>query len=263
VNVRFESLATITLVIPEGRLDFGASPGFQRQLEEQLTEASPAPAALIIDCSALDYVSSAGLRVFLLAARAAKRAGIPFALCALKPPVREVFELSGFSRIISVHADRATALSRTAGTTVREQRTSVPAHAGQLRALTQFLRQFWSDASLPSTETRAFELALEEVFMNVALHGSPAGTTPRVEVSLSLRDSELTMTIEDDGPPFDPLTVPPPDVTASLGARPVGGLGVFLVRQMMDAVSYQRVGSHNQLRLTKEITPTSVNRSPG
>jgi serine/threonine-protein kinase RsbW len=263
VNVRFESLGTTTLVIPEGRLDFGASPGFQRHLEARLTEASPAPQALIIDCSALDYVSSAGLRVFLLAARAAQRAGIPFALCALKPPVREVFELSGFSRIISVHADRAGALSRTAGATMREQRTSLPAHAGQLPALTQFLRQFWADARLLAAQALAFELALEEVFMNVVRHGSPAGTTPRVEVSLSLRDSELAMTIEDDGPPFDPLTVPPPDVTASLGGRPVGGLGVFLVRQMMDTVSYQRVGSRNQLRLTKEITPASVNRSPG
>jgi serine/threonine-protein kinase RsbW len=267
VNVRFESLGTTTLVIPEGRLDFGAAPGFQRQLEERLTEASPAPEALIVDCSALDYVSSAGLRVFLLAARAAQRAGIPFALCALKPPVREVFDLSGFSRIISVHVDRAAALARaagaTAGSAMREQRVVVPSEAEQLPALTQFLRQFWADARLPPAQALAFELALEEVFMNVVRHGSPAGTTPRVEVSLSLRDSELAMTIEDDGPPFDPLTVPPPDLTASLGVRPVGGLGVFLVRQMIDAVSYQRVGSRNQLRLTKEITPASVNRLPG
>ena len=267
MNVRFESVALAELVIPEGRLDFAAAPGFQRQLEDRLADTSPAPEALIVDCSALDYVSSAGLRVFLLAARAAQRAGIPFGLCALKPPVREVFELSGFSRIISVHADRAAALARAAGSSARsamkEQRVVVPSDAEQLGALTQFLRQFWADLSLPPAQALAFELALEEVFMNVVRHGSPAGTTPCVEVSLSLRDSELAMTIEDDGPPFDPLTVPPPDVTASLGARPVGGLGVFLLRQMMDAVSYQRVGSRNQLRLTKEITPSSVNRSPG
>jgi serine/threonine-protein kinase RsbW len=268
VNVRFESVALAELVIPEGRLDFAAAAGFQRQLEDRLADTSPAPEALIVDCSALDYVSSAGLRVFLLAARAAQRAGIPFALCALKPPVRDVFELSGFSRIISVRADRAAALAHAAagastGSAMKEQRVVVPSDAEQLGALTQFLRQFWADASLPPAQALAFELALEEVFMNVVRHGSPDGTTPRVEVSLSLRDSGLVMTIEDDGPPFDPLTVPPPDVTASLGARPVGGLGVFLVRQMMDAVSYQRVGSRNQLRLTKEIAPASVDRSPG
>ncbi len=112
MNIRFETLALATVVIPEGRLDFGAAVGFQRQVEEVLAGAGSASAAVIIDCSALDYVSSAGLRVFLLATRAAQRAGIWFALCALTPAVREVFDLSGFSRIISVHADRATAVAQ-------------------------------------------------------------------------------------------------------------------------------------------------------
>jgi anti-anti-sigma factor len=111
MNIRFETLAHTTLVIPEGRLDFGAAAGFQRQVEAVLAGVGTESAAVIIDCSALDYVSSAGLRVFLLAARAAQRAGISFALCLLKPAVREVFDLSGFSRIITVHPDRATALA--------------------------------------------------------------------------------------------------------------------------------------------------------
>ena len=264
MNVRFESVALATLVIPEGRLDFGASPGFQRQLEERLAEASPAPAALIIDCSTLDYVSSAGLRVFLLAARAAQRSGIPFALCSLKPAVREVFELSGFSRIMTVHADRAMALAYASGVGMAQHRLVVPGHVGQLPVLTRFLQEFWWAARLPAGQALPFEIALEEVFMNVVMHGSPAGMTPRVEVSLSLSGSALEMTVEDDGPEFDPLTVPPPDVTASLQERPVGKLGVFLVRQMMDAVSYQRVGSRNQLRMTKGITsPAANHRSPG
>src|SRR5437016_6290130 len=84
MNVRFERLALTTLVIPEGRLDFGAAAGFQRHIEEVFAGAATAFAAVIIDCSALDYVSSAGLRVFLLAARAAQRAGTSFALCALR-----------------------------------------------------------------------------------------------------------------------------------------------------------------------------------
>jgi anti-sigma regulatory factor (Ser/Thr protein kinase) len=85
------------------------------------------------------------------------------------------------------------------------------------------------------------------------MHGSPAGTGPRVDVSLVLTDGGLTMTVEDGGPQFNPLSAPPPDVTSSLDERPVGGHGVFLVRQMMDAVSYRRVGERNQLRMTKQI----------
>ena len=109
MNVRIEALAEATCVIPEGRLDFDAAPGFQETLERTL---GGKPAALIIDGAALEYVSSAGLRAMLLAARAAQRAGVPFALCALQPAVREVFDLSGFSRIIAVHPDRATALAQ-------------------------------------------------------------------------------------------------------------------------------------------------------
>jgi len=252
LKVRIETLALTTLVIPEGRLDFGAAAGFQQQVEEALAGSGTTPAAVIIDCAALDYVSSAGLRVFLLAARASQRAGIPFALCALQPAVREVFDLSGSSRIITVHADRPTALAQAPqGPACQERRMAVPRDAAHLAALTQFLQVFWS-----------FELALEEVFMNVVMHGSPAGTAPCVEVSLTLTDAELTMTVEDDGPEFNPLSLPPPDVTASLGERPIGGHGVFLVRQVMDAVSYQRVGARNRLRMTKRINRFSGNRLP-
>ena len=111
MNVSFERLALTTLVIPEGRLDFSSAASFEKQLNEVLAGAGTAPAAVIIDCAALDYVSSAGLRAFLLAARGSQRAGISFALCPLKPAVREVFDLSGFTRIITIYADRATALA--------------------------------------------------------------------------------------------------------------------------------------------------------
>jgi anti-sigma B factor antagonist len=111
VKVRLESLGLTTVVIPEGRLDFAAATGFQAQLEEVLAGAGTKPAGVIIDCAGLDYVSSAGLRVFLLAARASQRAGLSFAICALKPAVREVFDVSGFSRVIAVYAERAAALA--------------------------------------------------------------------------------------------------------------------------------------------------------
>jgi anti-anti-sigma factor len=117
VKVRTERASAATLVIPEGRLDFGAAPSFQQHLEQAIAAAGGAAgkaSAVIVDCAALDYVSSAGLRAFLQAARAAQRSGITFALSTLKPAVREVFELSGFSRVIPVHVDRTAALAQLA-----------------------------------------------------------------------------------------------------------------------------------------------------
>lgn len=111
MNVSIETVGATTVVVPEGRLDFGSAPSFEKQLSQVLAGTNAAPAAVIVDCTGLDYVSSAGLRAFLVTARASQRAGIRFSLCALKPAVRDVFDLSGFSRIIAVHADRATALA--------------------------------------------------------------------------------------------------------------------------------------------------------
>ena len=136
--------------------------------------------------------------------------------------------------------------------------TSVTSEATHLPVLMQFLQEFWSDANLPPAETVTFELALEEIFMNVVMHGSPTGRVPSVEVSLALCDGCLTLMIEDDGPSFDPLSLAAPDVMAGLEERRVGGLGVYLVRQMMDAISYQRLGGRNQLSMTKRVRePTS------
>jgi anti-sigma B factor antagonist len=111
VKVRLESLGLVTVLILEGRLDFGAAAGFQTQVEQCLKDAEAKRGGVIIDCADLDYVSSAGLRVFLLAARGSQRAGLSFSICALKPAVREVFDLSGFSRVMAVYADRTAALA--------------------------------------------------------------------------------------------------------------------------------------------------------
>lgn len=110
MNLRIEAMDEITHVMPEGRLDFDAAPAFQQALERLFSSgAGRAPAGVIIDGAALEYVSSAGLRAVLLAAKAAQRSGTAFALCALQPAVREVFELSGFSQIMPIHPDLETA----------------------------------------------------------------------------------------------------------------------------------------------------------
>lgn len=132
-------------------------------------------------------------------------------------------------------------------------RCTVPAEASQLAVLNGFLRDSWTEAGLAPAGISGFELALEEVFMNIVLHGARPGATSQVEVCLILGTDTVTMAVEDDGPPFDPLSPPPPDLTASLEDRRVGGLGVYLVRKVIDEVSYLRIAGRNQLRMTKRL----------
>jgi serine/threonine-protein kinase RsbW len=136
---------------------------------------------------------------------------------------------------------------------VNECRTSVPSEAAQLSTLAKFLQEFWSAADLPPALSLAFEIALEEIFMNVVTHGTPAGSHGRVDVCLALTEDSLTLAVEDEGPPFDPLKLAAPNTHSPLEERRVGGLGVYFVRQLMDAVSYARVGARNQLRMTKHL----------
>jgi serine/threonine-protein kinase RsbW len=130
---------------------------------------------------------------------------------------------------------------------------TVPAEGSQLAVLNQFLREFWATTGVAPERLGGFELALEEIFLNIAMHGSRPGIAPRVRVSLDLGEDLMTMTVEDDGPQFDPLSLPPPDVTASLADRRVGGLGVHLVRNVMDTVSYERIAGCNRLRMTRRL----------
>ena len=109
MNVSIESAeGGVSVARSHGRLDFGASAEFQKALEAAVAAK---PKGLVVECSALEYVSSAGLRAFLVGARGAKGAGIRIAICCLTPSVREVFQVSGFDRLMPVVATLAEAMS--------------------------------------------------------------------------------------------------------------------------------------------------------
>ncbi|HJU15925.1 MAG TPA: anti-sigma factor antagonist [Stellaceae bacterium] len=97
------------VLAPCGRLDANTSPEFEREMLEELNRS---PNGMVMDFSKLDYVSSAGLRVVLLAAKRVKAAGGVFVLCGLGPTIAEVFKVSGFLSILMVEPDCAAALAR-------------------------------------------------------------------------------------------------------------------------------------------------------
>lgn len=94
-------------------------------------------------------------------------------------------------------------------------------------------------------------VALDEVLSNIFRHGFADGRPHRVEVRLSVGPAMLKAEVEDDCAPFDPLALPPPDLSGSVEERPIGGLGVFFVRKLMSAVHYVRKGARNRLVLEK------------
>ena len=92
-------------------------------------------------------------------------------------------------------------------------------------------------------------LALEELLTNLDKYGRTGGATVEVSVALALLEDKLVVVYEDSGEAFDPLALPPPDLDVPLAERPIGGLGIHLLRGLFDAVSYARLGGCNQLTL--------------
>jgi serine/threonine-protein kinase RsbW len=90
-------------------------------------------------------------------------------------------------------------------------------------------------------------LTLDEIVANIMSHGFEDTKEHRIKVGLYVERGELRAEIEDDGKPFNPLEMPPPDTGQALEKRSVGGLGVYLVRTLMDEVTYQRRENMNIL----------------
>jgi serine/threonine-protein kinase RsbW len=117
------------------------------------------------------------------------------------------------------------------------------------------LHLFWggfADRAGLTPEVRfKVELALEEAVANVVRHGFTDGRAHEIAVRLELRGRTIRVRLEDDGRPFNPLEAPPVDPDQPLDQRPVGGLGIHLIRSLMDGVSYRRTAGRNVLSLTK------------
>ena len=96
-------------------------------------------------------------------------------------------------------------------------------------------------------------LAMEEAVVNVMKYAYPVGTHGDIDIEAQADDRRLRFTITDSGKPFDPTARKEVDTTLSAEERPIGGLGIHLVRQIMDSMNYERLGDKNVLTLRKKL----------
>ena len=123
----------------------------------------------------------------------------------------------------------------------------------ELDTLCQRVTQFCQTAGIPEKEQFQINLALDELFTNIISHGFPDDREHRVAFTVELRDAEVRLTIEDDGVPFNPLDLPAPDLKCALKEREVGGLGLTIIKALMDRIAYRRKGGRNVTTMTKRL----------
>jgi len=131
----------------------------------------------------------------------------------------------------------------------------IPATVNHLATVRSFIRHEAQRAGADPRAVADIVQAVDESVTNAILHGY-RGSDGTVEVEVDRFGSSLIVRLRDQAPPFDPTQLRAPDITSSLDKRPLGGLGVFLTRELVDAVTYQHTKEGNELTLVKEcISP--------
>lgn len=107
--------------------------------------------------------------------------------------------------------------------------------------------------ALPASVRRSMLVVLDELLSNTIVYGFAGRAGGEVTVEAVLRTDRVCVTLTDDGRPFDPFGRAAPDTALPVEERRIGGLGIHLVRHMMDEVSYHRLADRNVVVLTKRL----------
>lgn len=124
----------------------------------------------------------------------------------------------------------------------------------EVTLLSEFVEKVAEELGLNVSDTMNINLALEEAVVNVMNYAYPQGVTGEILVEFTSDGQKLVCTIKDAGTPFDPTQKEDPDTTLSAEERPIGGLGIFLVKQLMDEVHYAYTEGKNVLTLEKKLS---------
>lgn len=138
-------------------------------------------------------------------------------------------------------------------------RLSVGADPEGVAKVNETFASFADAHAVPAAVRRSINIALDELLTNAMLYGlSDRGGRGEVRVDAELHADRLEVTLSDNGKPFDPFTRSAPDTTLSVEDRPIGGLGIHLVRRLVDDVRYERRSDRNVVVLTKRLAVSVV-----
>ena len=128
----------------------------------------------------------------------------------------------------------------------------------QVPQLADFVDMVCEEVGMDMAVAIQMNLAMEEAVVNVMNYAYPADTVGDVTIEAVTIADQLQFTITDCGTPFDPTAKEDVDTTLSAEERPIGGLGIHLVRQLMDSITYERIDGKNVLTLRKKFDKPSV-----
>lgn len=123
----------------------------------------------------------------------------------------------------------------------------------EIARLQDELEKFAASHAFPKQSLHAVQLALEEHLTNIVRYAYDDSREHQIKVRVTFRPPELRIEVEDDGRPFNPLEHPAPNLALPLEQRPIGGLGIHMIRKSLDVLDYRRVNERNILVMIKRV----------
>ncbi len=136
---------------------------------------------------------------------------------------------------------------------------TVDAVVGNIPKVTAFVDEQLEALGCPFMAQMQIDIAIDEIFSNIAYYAYDPEVGPAtVRVEVEEEPMAVSITFIDHGTPYDPLKIEAPDITLPLEKRPIGGMGIFMVRQSMDHVAYEYRDGQNILLIRKNIDPVEI-----
>ena len=139
-----------------------------------------------------------------------------------------------------------------------ELRVSLLPRLSAVRGLAQMIEDFGDANELPPQKIYMINLAVEELITNTVSYGLVGVTQPKIEVALQVSNGVLVLNMADNGKRFDPTQDTDPDLSSGVDERPIGGLGLHLVKSFASRMKYDYVDGENRLTLEHDLTSDTV-----
>jgi serine/threonine-protein kinase RsbW len=240
-----DETAQITL---EGELDTNTAYDFEAAVTKALQHHAH---NIVLYADKLQYVSSAGLRILLMARRQIPSDG-SISMIGVSPAIKETLEMTGFSRLLTIEERQQSARSQVnpvSSAVAVVKPITVAGNLDSLNAIRDYVQQAGNQAGLSEDSIYWLTLAVDEIATNIIIHGYQKN---KQKGQLTLRTiisaDKMTLFLEDTSPPYDPRQKQPPaNLHASLEARDPGGLGIYLALSKLDSFEYEstNVRNHN------------------
>ncbi|SMD06241.1 Anti-sigma regulatory factor (Ser/Thr protein kinase) [Desulfocicer vacuolatum DSM 3385] len=125
-----------------------------------------------------------------------------------------------------------------------------PATLNSLTSIQEFVQNHITPASLQTGKLPVIHVIVEEIITNIINHAYKDTDSGNISIEFQQLNDKVIISFADTGPPFDPLTADPPDITKEIDERDIGGLGLFMVTQMADDIEYKRSNHKNIITVT-------------